>query len=593
MKKDTKSLICMIPLALWFVIIPLVVKVKFYANPLSEYPWYSSETSLADFFLYYKSILVTITGVLMLAILVWQISAMRRKDTLLNADTRIFIPIIVYLVLAIFSSLFSEYGYFCTHGMPDQFETIWNIIAYIVALFYCYYVIVYQDSEKSILSLIFIGAALVGAICVLQYFKVDIYRLIYAGDGYSFTFQEGTVYGPFYNTNYVGYYTLLFAPLFLLLLILYKDWKVRVISGVLTVALLISMIGAASSTAVFALVLVAGFAVLFILLKNVKQKKTLWIPIAAIIVVGVAGCVMFAPRLGTYVQALDTEKKNLENIYTNDDNVEIDYKGNKLFIQMTQSDDMLVFTFKDQDQAEVAWEYGSSDQGYYYTLTDERFAGVTVTPVLITEDPAKYGFMVFIDDKNWVFTNQMVDGDTSYYYYTDLGKLTKLTTDNVSPDFAPLVDKSVFASGRGYIWCKTIPMLKDYILFGSGADTYALVYPNDDFVDKYNNGYDNMILTKPHNMYLQIAVQTGVLSLICFLVFYLWYFVSSLRIYFKQRLDNPLVITGFAIVLGTLGYMISGLANDSTITITPLYWALLGIGIGINHRIKVAAKQQG
>lgn len=592
MKKDTKSLIYLIPLALWFVIIPLVVKVKFFANPLAEYPWYSSEASLADFFLYYKSILVTITGVLMLAVLVWQISAMRRKDTLPYADTRIFIPIIVYLVLAVFSSLFSEYGYFCTHGMPDQFETIWNLIAYIVALFYCYYVIVYQDSEKSILSLIFLGAALVGAICVLQYFKVDIYRLIYAGEGYSFTFQEGTVYGPFYNTNYVGYYTLLFVPLFLLLLIFYKDWKVRVISGVLTVALLISMIGAASSTAVFALVLVAGFAILFILLKNVKQKKILWIPIAAIIVVGIAGCVVVAPRIGAYVQALDTEKKNLENIYTNDDNVEIDYKGNKLFVQMTQSDDMLMFTFKDQDHAEVAWEYGSSDQGYYYTLTDERFSGMTVTPVLITEEPAKYGFMVFIDDKNWVFTNQMVDGDTSYYYYTDLGKLTKLTTDTVSPDFAPLVDKSIFASGRGYIWCKTIPMLKDYILFGSGADTYALVYPNDDFVDKYNNGYDNMILTKPHNMYLQIAVQTGVISLICFLVFYLWYFISSLRIYFKQRLDSPLVITGFAIVLGTLGYMISGLANDSTITITPLYWALLGIGIGINHRIKIAAKQQ-
>ncbi len=134
-------------------------------------------------------------------------------------------------------------------------------------------------------------------------------------------------------------------------------------------------------------------------------------------------------------------------------------------------------------------------------------------------------------------------------------------------------------------------MLKDYIFFGSGADTYALVYPNGDFVDKYNNGYDNMILTKPHNMYLQIAVQTGVLSLVCFLVFYLWYFISSLRIYFKQRLDSPLAAIGFAIMLGTLGYMGSGLANDSTITITPLYWAMMGAGIGINHRIKAAAKK--
>ena len=99
-----------------------------------------------------------------------------------------------------------------------------------------------------------------------------------------------------------------------------------------------------------------------------------------------------------------------------------------------------------------------------------------------------------------------------------------------------------------------------------------------------------MFITKPHNLYLQIAVQSSVVSLLCFLVFYVWYFISSLRLYFKQRLDTPLVITGFAIMLGTLGYMISGLANDSTITVAPLYWALMGLGIGINHRIRLAAK---
>lgn len=143
---------------------------------------------------------------------------------------------------------------------------------------------------------------------------------------------------------------------------------------------------------------------------------------------------------------------------------------------------------------------------------------------------------------------------------------------------------SALANGRGYIWNKTIAILKNYIILGSGADTFTIVYPNNDIVDKYNNGYDNMFITKPHNLYLQIAVQTGVISLICFLIFYLWYFISSMHIYFTHKLDNLLAITGFSIMLGTMGYMISGLANDSTITISPLYWGL--IGIGINHRIK-------
>ena len=590
MKKTTEKQICMIPIALWFVIIPIIVKVKFYANPLADYPWYSNEATLADFFLYYKSLFVTITGVLMLVILIWQISKMRRKDTLLNSDTRIFIPIGIYLLLAVLSSLLSDYGYFCVHGMPDQFETVWNIIGYVVALVYCYYVVTYHDADKSILSITFVGAALVGLICVLQFFKIDIYRMIYSGDGYTFSFKMGTVYGPFYNINYVGFYTLLLAPLFVALFVCCKKTIIRVITAILTVALIIALVGAESLAADVALVAVIVFAALFLLLKNTKTKKILWLPFIVILIGIVGACIVALPRVSAYITASNTEKTDLENIFTNDDNVEIDYKGEKLFVQMEQQDGTLAFKLCDQNQNAVPCEYQSSaDDYYYYTIHDERFSAITLTPAIITNDPTTYGFMVTIDYKNWYFTNELSD-DGTYYYYNDLGKISKLTADTPSADFAPLQNKSSLASGRGYIWNKTITLLKDYLFVGSGADTFALVYPNGDFVDKYNNGYDNMIISKPHCLYLQIAVQSGVLSLICFLVFYIWYFISSLRLYFKQRIDNPLVAAGFGILLGTLGYMISALANDSTITVAPVYWGLLGIGIGINHRIRTSAK---
>lgn len=591
MKKTTEKQICMIPIALWFVIIPIIVKVKFYANPLADYPWYSNEATLADFFLYYKSLFVTITGVLMLVLLIWQISKMRRKDTLLNSDTRIFIPIGIYLLLAVLSSLLSDYGYFCVHGMPDQFETVWNIIGYVVALLYCYYVVTYHDADKSILSITFVGAALVGLICVLQFFKMDIYRMIYSGDGYTFSFEEGTVYGPFYNINYVGFYTLLLAPLFVALFVCCKKTIIRVITAILTGALMIALIGAESLAADVALVAVIAFAALFLLLKNIKTKKILWLPFIVILIGIVGVCIIALPRVSAYITASNTEKTDLENLFTNDDNVEIDYKGEKLFVRMEQQDGTLAFDLYDQNQNAIPCEYQSSadDDYYYYTINDERFSTITLTPAIITNDPTTYGFMATIDDKNWYFTNELSD-DGTYYYYSDLGTISKLTPDTPSADFAPLQNKSSLANGRGYIWDKTIALLKDYLFVGSGADTFALVYPNGDFVDKYNNGYDNMIISKPHCLYLQIAVQSGVLSLICFLVFYMWYFISSLRLYFKQRINNPLVAAGFGILLGTLGYMISALANDSTITVAPVYWGLLGIGIGINHRIRTSAK---
>ena len=589
MKKITEKRLCLIPLAVWFVVIPLIVKEKSYANPLIQYPWYSPNNTLTDFFLYYKSLFVTAAGIAMLGILFWQIGKMRNKDILANRDTRILIPLLIYVSFVVLSSLISDYSYFCTHGMPDQFETVWNLISYVIALFYCYYVVVYQHSEKDIIFFAFIGAAFVGIICVLQYFKIDIYRMIYAKEGYTFTFELGTVYGPFYNTNYVGYYSLLFVPLFVMFSICYKDLKTRIISAVLACALLISMAGADSITAGYAMLGVAIFGILFILLKNVGKRKKIWILIIAVVGVVFVTCLIMTPRFAAYLQATDTEKTDLENIFTHDDNVEIDYKGQKIFIQMMQQEDLITFDLKDQNLIDISYQYMTSDDFYYYEVLDERFDKMTLIPAILNSDPVKYGFIVNIGekDKNWCFTNQLTD-DGTYYYYNDMGKLTKLTAENISPDFAPLVKYSYFASGRGYIWNKTLAILKEYLLLGSGADTYAMIYPNEDYVDKYNNGYGGLIVTKPHSLYLQIATQTGVLSLLCLLIFYLWYFVSSMRIYFKNRLDNILAISGFSIMLGTLGYMISALANDSTITISPLYWALLGVGIGINSRLKIS-----
>ena len=448
----------------------------------------------------------------------------------------------------------------------------------------------YHQSEKLILLSVYVGAGLVGLICFFQFFKLDLYRLIYSSDGYEFTFPEGSVYGPFYNINYVGFYVLLLLPLFLLTVLLWKDVKIKIIAAVLAVLLIVSMYGAQSSTAWVALAGVVGFAVLFLLLKNVKEHKMLWIPFIAIIAAGICAFAMLLPRLSAYIQASDTERHDLENIFTHDENVEVDYQGQKLFVSMTFDDPSFTFDVWDQNEQKIDCEPVYTDEGYiYYTLADDRFSGFTLTPSIISQDPDVYGFVIHIDDKDWWFTNGLTD-DGSYYYFTDWGKITKLTEDTPSGDFAPLVDKSSLANGRGYIFNKSILLLKDYILLGAGADCYAFVFPNDDVVDKYNNGYDNRYITKPHNMYLQIAVQTGVLSLICFLVFYIWYFVSSLRIYFKQRLDRPLTIVGFSILLGTLGYMISGIANDSTITVAPVFWALIGLGIGINHRIRTAAR---
>ena len=72
-----------------------------------------------------------------------------------------------------------------------------------------------------------------------------------------------------------------------------------------------------------------------------------------------------------------------------------------------------------------------------------------------------------------------------------------------------------------------------------GADTFAMYFPQADYAGKYNIGYfsdtRNVIVDKPHNMYLGIAVNTGVISLIAVLCIFGLYLIDSFKIYRKKR----------------------------------------------------------
>ena len=129
-------------------------------------------------------------------------------------------------------------------------------------------------------------------------------------------------------------------------------------------------------------------------------------------------------------------------------------------------------------------------------------------------------------------------------------------------------------------------MLKDTVLLGTGADTFAQVFPQQDYVGKVNNSFDTQIITKPHCMYLQIGVQTGVVSLIAFLLFYAIYFFQSVRLYLNGRFESFAAQAGVGIFIGTVGYMVCGISNDSMITVSPVFWTLIGLGLAANALVK-------
>ena len=138
-----------------------------------------------------------------------------------------------------------------------------------------------------------------------------------------------------------------------------------------------------------------------------------------------------------------------------------------------------------------------------------------------------------------------------------------------------------FASNRGYIWSRTFPLLKRALLLGVGQDNFAYAFPNDDYVGKVNCGFNEQIVTKPHNMYLQIWVQDGLPALLAFLALYLLLFGRTIRKCFKKGKWNHSHKISLAFLCGVSGYFVAGLANDSSICVAPVFWVLFGVAFAV------------
>lgn len=506
----------------------------------------------------------------------------------------IFIPLSLYGLLALISTIFSQHPSFGFKGMYEQFESIFVIIGYCLLVYYAYFFIDTEEDIKFLFRYFLIGIIIMIVIGILQYTGNDLLgsnfgKKLYIPkkywnqlDKFTLTFGNKTVYLTLYNPNYAGLYVGLILPIITGLLLSERRIKQIIEYCIVIIGLIICLIGSRSKAGLIGLFISLIFVVIFFRRYIFRNKKIT----ITLVGVGILSIVCIFITKGSTIgnaisNVLNPVKSNysLTNIKT-EEALTITYKNNDLIITPDPINIVNVI-IKDTSGNDIASTYDVATNKYI--ITDERFAGISVVTdfldnVLCTQ--------VTIDGKDWIFSNQL--GDGTYYYLNVYGKFDKIK----EAESAVFTGYESIATGRGYIWSRTIPLLKDNIILGSGADTFALEFPHQDYVNYYNSGFEGEILTKPHSLYLQIGVQSGVISLIAFIIFYLMYFISSFKLYIKGHFDNFFKQVGVSIFIGTIAYMIIGISNDSTLTVAPIAWALFGIGIACNCKVKEQIKNE-
>ena len=131
-------------------------------------------------------------------------------------------------------------------------------------------------------------------------------------------------------------------------------------------------------------------------------------------------------------------------------------------------------------------------------------------------------------------------------------------------------------SGRMLIWKLTLPMMKDTVFIGNGPDTFLFHYPQAKYMEMGGKAF----VAKPHNLYMQIFVNTGGLALAAFLGLVFGIFKSA----WKRLAGNPLQNVQAPVAASVFAFLITGLFNDSVVSSAPIFWIFLGILAGMNER---------
>lgn len=300
---------------------------------------------------------------------------------------------------------------------------------------------------------------------------------------------------------------------------------------------------------------------------------------AVVVCIAAVVCVLVAkPGILNRFTGSEGEKttNTISSIQTKKNSFEIVTGSGKTVVgEFTSTDSIGSFSLKDKKGKTLE----TATNNNVVTIAEKGYEKIKFSASAVEVDKTTIPCLeIGADGKTW----DLVKKDNKLLYYNPQGRLDKLR----KVDSIGFENNYDFATRRGYIWSRTFPMLKSTALIGVGADNFVYEFPNNDYVGKVNSEFNAQLITKPHNMYLQIWTQDGMLACLALIALYVMLVIATWKNCMNAEKKTWLHKTAMAIFCGASGYMVVGLANDSSVCVAPLFWILMGLGFAVNHMIK-------
>ncbi len=574
MKKEQKSLAndLLLPIIAILGVLPLIVRFKEYDYGYEDYDWHGPSAVIQDLYTWYKQNFLYIVIVIALCVLLFRIGLYRNQ----YKSIKVYIPALLYYGFVVLSAILSDNQKAAWLGNFVDLEGTLMIGGFLILSIYAYEIYETDIHATKLLHAMEISFGIMSIIGYLQVFEHDLLqypfmqKLIMSSDEYAYyggslenIFINNNVFLTLYNPNFAAIYLVMFGSVFAAFTIYEKNKKERIIAAISLGNALILTWFTYTRAALVAIILLFILGSILVYKKNkasVSKKGLLKICGIGILVLLLLLLVDHFLLSDKYISRMvDSHRDNhLEYMLTKTNGVELAYAGD-------------VYRITTQDASHMIVTKNNNIIATPEELEDYRLPIKTSCDIFFyTEYDSHYLLMHMYEQ-----TLQFEITENTCVLNGSWGKdvaLTKISHVN----FHGLEE---LGSGRIYIWSRILPLLPKKILWGSGQDTFAEVFPQNDYAGKMVYS-DNtaMIIERAHNDYLKIWIQTGLLGLLCLLVFY-----GSLLLQAGKHFvcpSNNLTaksILGFGCFLACTGYMICSLFMDGSLYTTPIFYVFTGL----------------
>jgi O-antigen ligase len=582
------------PVAFILTIIPLIVRATLLDPEENSANLFGADKVNSDLFSQKKLLFLMIFCVILVAIsVIFFKKIFEKKDKIINS---ILIAGVIFLLFTFLSTIFSSYKQVAFWGMFDRAEGFITIACYMILFIYSIYTFKTTKNYKYITTPLLILVSINAFLGLFQYVGQDLIKsslggLIVTGDSnakMSLLYEAGKLYGTLYHYNYVGSFVAIVLPiLFCLAIFEDEDIMHKIYLGIGSFLSIWLLFGSTSRAGIIGLFVSTIFGIIIFWKLVVTKWKPLLIFFISILVIAVG--LNFATK-GAILERLPGLVTDTFSVFK--DTSDFDYKQHTPISDIKYVDKTTEISLPNE-VIKVSYENGdyvfknSKDEkidytkaNFVYTTTNESFKQISFQASKVTAKSTTADALVLMVNKQNEFIFNLKKDNSIHL----INATNKKDMDLEFPDTFGFKGKEQLGSARGYIWSRSIPLIKNNLILGGGPDTFAFRFPQNDLIGKYV-AYDtpNMVVDKPHNLFLQIALNDGLIALLAFLAIMIIYIVDSVKLYSMKKYYEKSQLFGAVTCLGVIGYLFAGVFNDSVISVAPIFWIVLGVGVAINY----------